>query len=101
MSFEIQQLLRPAASRARSAGIPKPNDAAFAQAFADLLEGEDLVEEPFQRLIKKQQLFAYKHRGFWSAMDTFKDKITFDRMYARGDAPWEIWRNQANYPDGH
>jgi general secretion pathway protein E len=44
MSFEIQQLLRPAASRARSGGIPKPNDAAFAQAFADLLAGENLVD---------------------------------------------------------
>jgi general secretion pathway protein E len=46
MSFEIQQLLRPtpSPSPARSAGIPKPSDAAFAQAFADLLEGEDLVE---------------------------------------------------------
>jgi general secretion pathway protein E len=41
MSFEIQQLLRPAPSRA---GIPEPNDAAFAQAFADLLVGEDLVD---------------------------------------------------------
>jgi hypothetical protein len=28
-------------------------------------------------------------------MDTFKDKITFDRRYARGDAPWEVWRDEA------
>lgn len=55
-------------------------------------EGEELVEEPFQRLIREQQLFVYKYDGFWSSMDTFKDKITFDRMYARGEAPWEVWR---------
>src|ERR1700716_1017338 len=44
MSFEIEQLLRPAPSCAQRAGIPEPNDAAFAQAFADLLVGENLVD---------------------------------------------------------
>jgi general secretion pathway protein E len=44
MSLEIQQLLRPAALGAQRADIPTPNDAAFAQAFADLLTGEDLVD---------------------------------------------------------
>jgi general secretion pathway protein E len=44
MSPEIQKLLHPAASRARSGGIPKPNEAAFAQAFADVLVGQDLVD---------------------------------------------------------
>lgn len=61
--------------------------------FDYLQEGEELVEEPFQRLIRKKGLFAYKYNGFWLAMDTFKDKITFDRMYAKGHAPWERWRN--------
>jgi glucose-1-phosphate cytidylyltransferase len=64
--------------------------------FDYLEEGEELVEEPFQRLIKERKLFAYKYKGFWSSMDTFKDKITFDRMYARGQAPWEVWR-----PENH
>jgi glucose-1-phosphate cytidylyltransferase len=54
--------------------------------------GEELVEAPFQRLIKAHKLSAYRHDGFWRAMDTFKDKITFDRMYANGDAPWELWK---------
>jgi general secretion pathway protein E len=44
MSFEIQQLLRPATSRVPAADVPKPKDAGFAQAFADLLVGEDLVD---------------------------------------------------------
>ncbi len=44
MSFEIQQLLRPAAPRDGAADVPKPKDAGFAQAFADLLVGEDLVD---------------------------------------------------------
>lgn len=54
-------------------------------------EGEELVEQPFGRLIEKQLLGAYRHEGFWQAMDTFKDKISFDRMEARGDCPWMVW----------
>lgn len=60
--------------------------------FRYMQEGEELVEEPFQRLIKEHQLYAYQYNGYWSPMDTFKDKITFDRMYAKGEAPWEVWR---------
>ena len=60
--------------------------------FDVLHEGEELVEQPFQRLLAKRQLHARKHEGFWAAMDTFKDKITFDRMEARGQCPWMLWR---------
>lgn len=59
--------------------------------FNVLNEGEELVEEPFGRLIAKRKLLAYPHNGYWRAMDTFKDKISFERDYARGRAPWEIW----------
>ena len=55
-------------------------------------DGEELVEEPFQRLIADRQLFGYQYHGFWRAMDTFKDKMTFDDMYAKGDRPWEVWK---------
>jgi glucose-1-phosphate cytidylyltransferase len=55
-------------------------------------EGEELVVEPFARLIEKRKLVAFPHTGYWQSMDTFKDKISFDRSYARGQAPWEIWR---------
>jgi glucose-1-phosphate cytidylyltransferase len=54
--------------------------------------GEELVEQPFQRLIEKQKLLTYRYSGFWQAMDTFKDKITFDRMAAKGSCPWMVWR---------
>jgi glucose-1-phosphate cytidylyltransferase len=58
-------------------------------------EGEELVEQPFGRLIEKQLLGTYRHKGFWQAMDTFKDKISFDRMEARGDCPWMVWKERA------
>jgi glucose-1-phosphate cytidylyltransferase len=54
-------------------------------------EGDELVERPFARLIEKQRLYAYRWDGFWQCMDTFKDKITYDRMEARGDSPWKVW----------
>jgi len=55
-------------------------------------EGEELVEEPFARLIKIKRLSVFRHSGFWRAMDTFKDKITLDRMEAKGDCPWMVWK---------
>jgi glucose-1-phosphate cytidylyltransferase len=54
--------------------------------------GEELVHEPFQRLIKQGQLVAYEHRGFWMCMDTFKDRQRLEELEASGDAPWEVWR---------
>lgn len=55
-------------------------------------EGEELVEQPFQRLIAQHQLAVFRHQGFWQPMDTFKDKITLDRMEARGHCPWAVWK---------
>jgi len=59
--------------------------------FDHINEGEELVEKPFARLIEKQQLVTYQHHGFWQAMDTLKDKITYDRMEAQGNCPWMLW----------
>jgi glucose-1-phosphate cytidylyltransferase len=53
-------------------------------------DGEELVQEPFQRLVKEQQLMAYRYDGFWACMDTFKDKQQLDDLYAKGNAPWEV-----------
>ena len=63
--------------------------------FDYIKDGEELVEEPFQRLIRNQQLTAYRHDGFWACMDTFKDKRAFDDMNAQGDMPWQVWRAPA------
>lgn len=60
--------------------------------FDYIKDGEELVEEPFRRLIAQQKLFGYEYKGFWRSMDTLKDKITFDELHAKGDTPWEIWK---------
>jgi len=58
-------------------------------------DGEELVEEPFYRLIKKNELIAYKYNGFWAGMDTFKDKQRLEDLYEQGNAPWEVWKQKA------
>jgi glucose-1-phosphate cytidylyltransferase len=68
--------------------------------FDSINEGEDLVTEPFARLIERGQLLAYRYTGFWTAMDTFKDKETLDSRYIRGDAPWEVWRRDGGNGGG-
>ena len=55
--------------------------------------GEELVEQPFSRLMAENKLFAYKYDGFWMAMDTFKDKIGFERMWGQEDLPWKLWQD--------
>lgn len=55
-------------------------------------EGEELVEEPFQRLVEAKKLQAFRYEGFWQQMDTLKDKIAYDRRESRGNCPWMVWR---------
>jgi glucose-1-phosphate cytidylyltransferase len=53
--------------------------------------GEDLVEEPFQRLIAAQQLVGYRYEGFWAPMDTLKDKHMLDALADTPRPPWAVW----------
>jgi glucose-1-phosphate cytidylyltransferase len=55
--------------------------------------GEELVLEPFRRLVDAGQLLAYEYDGFWMAVDTAKDKRRLDALYERGDPPWQVWKN--------
>jgi glucose-1-phosphate cytidylyltransferase len=52
---------------------------------------EELVLEPFERLIEQRQLIAVPYDGFWQNMDTFKDKIQLDEIMAAGNPPWQLW----------
>jgi len=62
--------------------------------FDHLHENEELVIQPFNRLIKQGKLLAVRHRGFWKAMETFKDKYDLDVLYEQGKAPWELWKKE-------
>jgi glucose-1-phosphate cytidylyltransferase len=59
--------------------------------FDYLQPGEELVAEPFRRLIGERKLMANQYGGFWAVMDTFRDKQALDELWEFG-APWELWR---------
>lgn len=58
--------------------------------FDYMQEGEELVVEPFRRLMADDQLLAYKHVGFWRAMDTLRDRQVLEEMVERGNMPWRV-----------
>ncbi|CAN5829191.1 glucose-1-phosphate cytidylyltransferase [soil metagenome] len=60
--------------------------------FSYMHDGEDIVYEPFARLIAERRLVSHRYRGFWMPMDTFKEKQALDRLYSQGHAPWQVWK---------
>jgi glucose-1-phosphate cytidylyltransferase len=59
----------------------------------DRVAGDKTVweQEPLEGLAADGQLRAYRHGGFWQAMDTLRDKRQLDELYAKGRAPWKLW----------
>jgi glucose-1-phosphate cytidylyltransferase len=71
----------------------------FRQEIFDYIrEGEELVEQPFHRLIAEGKLFAYKHHAFWACMDTYKEKQQLDDLVMSGAPPWQVWDQSAAAP---
>jgi glucose-1-phosphate cytidylyltransferase len=60
----------------------------------DYIEGDDTIWErdAVERLSRAGQLFAYRHYGFWSCMDTLKEKNYLEDLWKTGEAPWKVWR---------
>jgi glucose-1-phosphate cytidylyltransferase len=61
------------------------------EALAYLDETSVLEDEPLARLAADGQLRAYRHDGFWGCMDTYKDAVVLNDLWARGDPPWTVW----------
>ena len=59
-------------------------------------DGDELVVEPFRRLIGEKKLITYPHDSFWACMDTFKEQQHLDEMYRQGPAAWEVWRTKGS-----
>jgi len=59
----------------------------------DSIEGDQTVWErdPLERLAESGQLGVHLHRGFWQPMDTMRDKIMLENLWASGAPPWKIW----------
>jgi len=64
----------------------------FKKKFFKYLRNEDVLErDTFTRLVPKEQAIAYKFKGFWACMDTYKDTIMLDSLFRKGDCPWIKW----------
>ena len=63
--------------------------------FDYIQEGDELVVQPFKRLIERGELMAYRYEGFWRAMDTLRDRQVLEEMIERGDTPWQLNNNVA------
>jgi glucose-1-phosphate cytidylyltransferase len=50
-----------------------------------------LERDPLKRLAAQGELRAYRHDGFWDCMDTYKDAVVLNDLWARGGAPWKLW----------
>ena len=59
----------------------------------DYIEGDDTIFEryPLEALAKEGQLGAYHHYGFWSCMDTLRDKLELERLWESNTPPWKVW----------
>ena len=60
----------------------------------EYITGDETVWEgaPLQGLARDGQMAAYRHSGFWQAMDTLRDKQHLEELWARGDALWKVWQ---------
>jgi glucose-1-phosphate cytidylyltransferase len=64
----------------------------FEPAALDYIGADSVLErEPLERLAAEGQLGAYRHQGFWDCMDTYKDAVELNDLWASGDAPWHAW----------
>jgi glucose-1-phosphate cytidylyltransferase len=59
----------------------------------DYISNDNTVweDEPLEKLAQESQLSAYQHKGFWQPMDTLRDKIMLNELWATGKAPWMVW----------
>ncbi|OGW52736.1 MAG: glucose-1-phosphate cytidylyltransferase [Nitrospirae bacterium RBG_13_43_8] len=59
----------------------------------DYIENDETIWErgPVERLAREGQLMGYRHYGFWSCMDTLKEKNYLEELWNSGKAPWKIW----------
>lgn len=68
--------------------------------FDHMQPGEELVHEPFQRLIDKGLLLMHRYEGFWAPMDTLKDRQNLELLAESGAPPWAVWERSAADADG-
>jgi glucose-1-phosphate cytidylyltransferase len=64
----------------------------FQPAALTYLDRDSVLERaPLERLAAENELRAHRHEGFWECMDTYKDAVALNDLWASGEAPWRMW----------
>jgi glucose-1-phosphate cytidylyltransferase len=67
----------------------------FSREIFNFLKTRDCLErDTFRRLAKYRECVAYKHHGFWQCMDTYKDHLKLNELWAKKRAPWAVWQEK-------
>ena len=58
------------------------------------IKGDDISWEqtPLETIASEKQLAAYRHDGFWQPMDTLRDKMYLEKLWASSNPPWKVWK---------
>ena len=69
--------------------------------FLEHLHADSVLErEPLERAAAEGELAAYRHEGFWECMDTYKDAVALNDLWAAGGAPWKLWETEPRAAEG-
>ena len=64
----------------------------FRKKVFELINDNDVLEQkPLRSLAEKKELMIHKHDGFWKCMDTYRDYLSFNEMWSKGNTPWKAW----------
>jgi glucose-1-phosphate cytidylyltransferase len=69
----------------------------------DYIENDDTIWErdPVEGLARDGQLMGYRHQGFWSCMDTLKEKNMLEEIWSSGNVPWKVWQDRPDRSKAH
>lgn len=67
----------------------------FEPEFFDCIDDDSTVLEksPMDKLVKRGELMAYTHKGYWQCMDTLREKQKLESLWNSGNAPWKVWKD--------
>ncbi len=65
----------------------------FSPRAVDALSGDELNEAFMEKMAAREQVHIYRHKGFWSPVETMRESVTLEEMWEEGCAPWKVWEN--------
>jgi glucose-1-phosphate cytidylyltransferase len=85
--------VRSFAEKPKLEGFTSAGFFVFQRRVFDYLHGDDCIleREPLEQIAREGQLMAYRHEGFWYAMDTYREYKQLNEMWAAGKPPWKVW----------